>query len=405
MALLKIKRIPLFIKRFSWEMDFHEMSLLPFLMIFTNIVYMTMSLGDLEIQIVSYAVLAGVMLSSILMATLCLRSKQITGYGFWYLLFFLLLLGPTLINMQDIKNCVYTIISILLNLLIFRYYRNHLKFIICCYAIALSFCVYANFIHLITHPTLWMVEDEKTNAGYLLGYNYNQMGCRLLIALIANALCIKFSKLWGINFIAIAITSIASLLCVHSMTALSMIVVFLFFCLIPSSQLRKLASISLFTIYVLFQTLVVFSGKGIESNEFSVYIIEDVLKKDITFTGRTYLWDSAVKTIAQSPIWGWGFVDIKWYKSFMSSQAAGPHNFILSVLINGGILLLSIGIGIAYKSYNSIKHYAKEKRCQQLIFATICLYFMALMEMYPYPIMLYPLIIMFYYPYLENKEL
>lgn len=89
----------------------------------------------------------------------------------------------------------------------------------------------------------------------------------------------------------------------------------------------------------------------------------------------------------------------------MSSQAAGPHNFILSVLINGGILLLSIGIGIAYKSYNSIKHYAKEKRCQQLIFATICLYFMALMEMYPYPIMLYPLIIMFYYPYLENKEL
>lgn len=405
MSLLEIKRIPLTFKRFSWEINFHEMKLIPFLMIFVNIICMTISLPDMGMQIISYGVQGGDFLSIIFLSVLCLKDKEITRYGLLYIIFFFFLIGLSIVYLQDVKTCTYTMINILINLLIFRYYRNRLKFIICCYAIALSFCVYINFIHLITHPTLWMVEDEKTNAGYLLGNNYNQMGCRLLIALITSALSVKYSKLWGINFIAIAITSIASLLCVHSMTALSMIVVFLIFCVIPSNQLRKLATISLFTIYILFQTVVVFSGKGIENNELAVYIVEDVLKKDITFTRRTYLWDSALKTIAQSPVWGWGFVDIKWYKSFMSSQAAGPHNFILSVLINGGILLLSVGIGIAYKSYDSIRHYAKERRCQQLIFATICLYFMALMEMYPYTIMFYPFMLMYYYPYLENKEL
>ena len=56
-------------------------------------------------------------------------------------------------------------------------------FIVYCYfAIALSLCVYANFVHLLTHPMLWVLEGKKDAAGYLLGNNYNQMGCRMMIA-------------------------------------------------------------------------------------------------------------------------------------------------------------------------------------------------------------------------------
>lgn len=405
MSLLKIKRIPLYFNRISWDINFHETKIIPFLLVFVNTISMCISLASVEMQLASYATLAMTISSFLLMTLLCIRSKKVSTYGLLYFMFFVILVGLTIINMQDVKNCIYTTINVWAILLIFRYYRNKTDMIILFFGIALSFCIYINFIHLITHPSLWTNMFTKESTGYLLGNNYNQMGCRIMICLATNALCSRFSKIYLINYILLCTVSIASLSFVGSMTSLSMIVLYIAFYFTPFLRLRIFGIICFFTIYILFQTFVVFSGKGLENNQLAVYIIEDILHKDITFTQRTQMWDSALHVISKSPIWGWGFVTLDWYKSFMSSFAAGPHNFILSILINGGILLLSIGIAIAYKSYKSIRHYAKERRCQQLIFATICLYFMALMEMYPYPIMLYPLIIMFYYPYLENKNL
>lgn len=404
MSLLKIKRIPLYFKRFSWEIDFHEMKVLPFLMVFVNCVYMTMSLPALDMQLLSYAVQACVILSFVLMSILCLKDMELTRYGFLYVIFSFFLFGISIIFSQDIKNCIYTMISILLSLLIFKFYNNNVRFIIYAFAIALSFCVYANFLHLITHPTLWLIREEKEGSGYLLGFNYNQMGCRMMIALVTSAICSKFSKTGKFNFIILAIVCVASLTFVGSMTSLSSIILFLTFCILPSAKLREIGILALFVVYLLFQTFVVCSGKGLENNEFAVYIIEDVLHKDITFTHRTYMWDSALKTIAKSPIFGWGYVNMDWYRSFMSSQASGPHNFILSIFINGGILLFSLFIVIAYKSLCEMKSFFQERMGQILIFGTICLYFMALMEMYPYPIMMYLFILMFYYPYIGSKK-
>ena len=404
MSLLKIKRIPLYFKRFSCEINFHEMKVLPFMMVFFNCIYMCMSLTDFGMQLMSYATLASVLTSFFFMFLLFVKDKEMSQYGFLYVVFFIFLVGLTIVYSQDIKNCIYISISIWLNLILFSFYRNRTEMIICSFCIALTFCIYANFLHLITHPSLWLIQTEKEGAGYLLGNNYNQMGCRMMIAIASNVACIKVSKLWRINFVILIIVSIASLFFVGSMTSLSMVVVFAFFCIIPSMQLRKVGIISLFLIYVLFLTFVVFSGKGLENNETAVYIVEDILHKDITFTYRTYMWDSALRVIAESPIWGWGFASLDWYIKSMSSFAAGPHNFILSIFVNGGILLFSIFIVIVYKTFKSIKPYMSEWTGQCLIFAAICLYFMGIMEMYPYPIMFYILILMYYYPYLKNER-
>lgn len=405
MSLLKIKRIPLFFHRFSWEINFHEMTVIPFLMIFVNAVCTMMSLQMIDMQILSYAVLGGTLLSFVVMAGLLLRNRQLSQYGFLYVMFFLLMMGITIVNLQDIKNCFYTSVNVFLNLLIFRYYRDRTKMIVWSFCIALSFCIYANFLHLLTHPALWLIDKEKEGTGYLLGNNYNQMGCRMMIALATGILCAKGSKIGRLNFVALAATSVASLSFVGSMTSLSMVAVFIFFCILPSAKLRKIGILSLFTIYVLFQTFVVFSGNGLENNEMAVYIVEDVLHKDITFTHRTYMWDSALTTIGQSPVWGWGFVDMDWYKSNMTSFATGPHNFILSIFINGGILLFTLFLWIAYKSCIAMKPFFQERTGQCFIMGTICLYFMALMEMFPYPIMIYPLILMKYYRYTTSTDI
>ena len=93
----------------------------------------------------------------------------------------------------------------------------------------------------------------------------------------------------------------------------------------------KVGIVSLLGFVFIFQVLVCFQGKGIEQNPLAVYFVEDILGKDITFTGRIYMWDAAAKVFAESPLYGYGSVDKDWYywKSLIShSLDKGQDSFI-----------------------------------------------------------------------------
>lgn len=61
----------------------------------------------------------------------------------------------------------------------------------------------------------------------------------------------------------------------------------------------------------------------------------DFLGKEITLTGRTYIWTSALKKIHAAPIMGYGYGE----PAFNHYVA---HNQILELLVNGGVALLLI---------------------------------------------------------------
>lgn len=405
MSLLVFKKIPTRFQRPSMRLNLHDSLLLPFTVLFFLVLEVTISLSELGIAALSYGVLAIVLASFVAMLVLVVRDREITRFGFVHFLFFFFFISVTLVSGTDIRNAIYNSVFVWLMLLVVRYYRDRIDMVMKCITVAFSVCVLINFAHLVTHPMMWLVRETKDDTGYLFGINYNQMGCRMMVALAANALCMGRSRVWTIHFIVMAIIATASLAMVGSMTSLSMIVVFLLFCLVPSSRLRKVGIYSLFTLFVLFQVFVVFNGRGLENNDLAVYLVEDVLHKDLTFTNRTSMWESALDIISQSPLWGWGFPDADWFRSNMASSAIGPHNFILSVLINGGIILLGVYLWICAVAVRTIWPYMNERKAQLLVFAVACLWFMSLMEMYSYPIMFFPLIFMFYYPYLAaGKE-
>ena len=231
MSLFTFKRIPLYFDKISTRVSLHDMTLLPAVMIFFLVINTTLSLSALEMQLLSYAVLAMVIVSFLFMLALVMRDKEISRYGFMHFLFLLFLFAMTLVNVNDIKNDIYNSIAIGLLLLLMRYYRHRMSMILKCFTIAFTVCMWLNLFHLVTHPLLWLVEDHKDGIGYLLGDNYNQMGCRMIVALAANLMCIRYSRIWLFNFIIMAVVIIVSLLMVGSMTSLSMIVVFLVCCL------------------------------------------------------------------------------------------------------------------------------------------------------------------------------
>lgn len=73
------------------------------------------------------------------------------------------------------------------------------------------------------------------------------------------------------------------------------------------------------------------------------YIIEVILKKSITFTGRTEIWDLSFRMIKRSPIFGYGVYEgnglIWWNNGYYYS-----HNGILEVMLQGGVVALIVFI-------------------------------------------------------------
>ena len=101
---------------------------------------------------------------------------------------------------------------------------------------------------------------------------------------------------------------------------------------------------SYYAVGILFYLLFVF---GRCQKYFSI-IIEKLLHKSLSFSGRTDIWDAYVKKIMDSPIIGYGnstktemYVYIK---EFGRSYLYGPHNALLELLNAGGILLAGMFI-------------------------------------------------------------
>lgn len=74
-------------------------------------------------------------------------------------------------------------------------------------------------------------------------------------------------------------------------------------------------------------------------------LIVHVLHKDITFTGRTEIWDLTLAYLKKHWLTGSGYLTrADFHKMFPSDlfSYVHPHNFILSLLLQGGLILLVI---------------------------------------------------------------
>lgn len=357
------------------------------------------------LQPVSYAALGLVILSFVFMICLfCLRPFA-SLYDVSCYAFSLLLVSFTIINVTDIKTAIYTFCSSGLLFLLFNYYSNRIQLLIKSMAFAFSCCIYLNMLIMVLFPN-WMFMAEDAFDSFLLGGNYNQMGPRFLAAIVLNSLCIEYNWKWCINYIAIIVVAVATLVLVNSMTSFAAIILYVFISLIPSLQLRKYAAVSIFIFFVLFQMFVVFSGNSLHNNELAVYIVEDVLGKDLTFTYRTYMWDQSADYFFKSPIIGYGFLNEDWYREHMVVYGVGPHNFIYAILLYGGITLLITFFTCAFFAIKSIVK-SFDHNAMKVLLGTTILLFMMLMEVYQFFFIFLFLTIAYHYSELQpsyNKQ-
>jgi O-antigen ligase len=340
--------------------------------------------------------LAGTMFSFFLIA--CQRTITLTD--FLVISFILVITFSSLLNGTDVKEWTYLSLSICCIYFSFNFYQDNLTPLIIGLALGFSTAVFAQFYQLVTQPELWINPEKKEVTSYMLGGNYNQMGVRLLITLVLDILCIKKRHDFYFLLIPCIIACMSIPIMVGSMTAVTCIILFLLLCIIPSHRLRQMSILGLFAAVILFQLLVCFNGKGIEDNDLMVWFIEDVLDKDITFTYRTYMWDSALRIIIQSPVIGYGYPDADWYMAHMSSFAIGPHNIILAILIYGGVISISLYLFFILRSFTQLQ-VVQDYWSDVLLIGIAVLSMMMLMEAYHIGIVFTFFVLAEYYPLLH----
>ena len=91
--------------------------------------------------------------------------------------------------------------------------------------------------------------------------------------------------------------------------------------------------------------------------------ITQLLGKNLTFTGRTGIWDIVIDYISNKPLFGYGFLDYETRNYMIPFGKA--HNTFLQMIFNGGIACLCTFLITIKNAYNDRKgstgHLVKEK--------------------------------------------
>lgn len=236
-----------------------------------------------------------------------------------------------------------------------------------------------NLLTILLFPDGIAREDYYGNIYYLLGIRNGL--APLLIPLLIYAFVysgISGKKFTGKVFFFTAVVS-ATILITWSATGVAGLVLFLLFVFFVYGKKSAMLfdSLNLTVIYIAaFFGIIVFRLQSAFS-----FIIEDLLHKSISFTGRTDIWDIAIMLIKRSPIIGYGVYEGHGL-IFIRGQYYYAHNAVLEVLLQGGVLSLVFYLLIFVIAASVLYKYRKLKASQILSFGIFTVMVMMLMEAY-----------------------
>lgn len=271
-------------------------------------------------------------------------------------------------------------------------------------SIVFSFLIYLNAILLALYPDGLWIDQEWLGSGdstrYLFG-NYNQIGFVCLLGITIKAIHTFFTHKGYFSLSMLTLVSIISVLTVGSMTSTVGLCIMACY-LIVHKFIKKItfAVILYILIYLLFITFVILLGSNLENISIAANFIENVLSKEMTFSGRTGIWSNAINLINQRPWTGYGVQPIEW--NITNLGGSGTHNIWLMLLLQGGIIICSAFVIIVL--YVIRKVIATNSAELIVGVVSICvLLLMSLFETYNLP-QIFLLLQLVYYSFITKKE-
>ena len=136
------------------------------------------------------------------------------------------------------------------------------------------------------------------------------------------------------------------------------------------TKVRKLIN-AVCSHYKFILTLFVFTVIVVVNSEYFggvQLIIKNVFGKDGTFESRLFLWNRCMELFSEAPMIGYGYKSSAEYQQlFNNAYYTSPHNVVLSLLLNGGI------IGICLYAMIVVKLFKQANKSKSIIAIASCL--------------------------------
>ena len=318
-------------------------------------------------------ILAGLCIGICYLAEI-VRKRRINPIVALVAVYYGILILSTLLNQGDMKGTLlrsanFVIICMMLDLI--AVYNP--KGLISSLLIVLEAMVYLNLVTILIFPEGLYASDYFFRL-LVLGYK-NQM-----INVMLPAACFgmiryhmetegKLEKNWKawIRAFILILTTVLSAVLVHSGASILITGAMLIFWLFRAAFVDKLFN---FRNYLILNILFIFCNRYFFECKICLrFLIEDILHKNLTLTGRTVIWDRTLELIGEKPILGHGVpfyedrklqyaIETKWI-----NKAAGlhAHDRFLETLYRGGIAVDSLSCHLLTTNHYLMK-FRKLKR-------------------------------------------
>ena len=296
------------------------------------------------------------------------------GFYFLYLIFLTVVLGGTWIPIFSQAIDTFTILSIFYAGLIYDK-----KMVLQAMSVSLYFYVLLSLLTELLYPEgMWVVEGSMR---FIVGGNYNQIGICVVLALMVNMAYSDLYAHWKPLVYGLMICSIVAEFLVGSMTSMvGVTVLSLYYIFRTGTRIDRTIIFISALLFIVLQYFFVFSLNLASVNPLTRYFVEEVLGKSSNFTYRSDIWARAL-TMFDHKMWlGYGFMDADAFKSLINGKS--PHNFVLSLLLEGGFLGLFLFGNVFYTVYKKAKRTPGRLR-NLLEFGLVVILIMMLMEVYP----------------------
>lgn len=270
----------------------------------------------------------------------------------------------TAVNHGPLGLCIVYAVKFIMAFMLYENEKKDLKTflkVFCLYLFAISA---VNLGTLIVHPEgLYMAQSISATGKLMDGQrawfmsNKNGMGKYFLFLMTFSAIYdFETSRKLTFRYYTTAAVCLISIIIAHSSTSIAVTAVSIVLTLLVPVICRLKPKI--FNIYVLLAINAVLYVVFVISHNagFFKYIITDVLQEDMTFNGRTPIWDGAMARISESPLFGYGYLGSRNFRILINNiSASDAHNLILTFTVFGGIGALVIMLAIIFTMAKRIR--------------------------------------------------
>ena len=240
-----------------------------------------------------------------------------------------------------------------------------------------------------------MYNSGLFDQSWFLGFKNPQI--RTILPIVCMAL-IRAYRCRGKITLSAALLVVASAMTMvlnGSSTGLVGIAVFVFLLIMFHRKYKKLPRIfNLLTMTIitggLFLGIMAFQIQDIFS-----FLIVGVLGKDLNFTHRTGIWNTAIQLIGEKLLFGYGYLRDSDYASlFNFTVATHPHNYLLYIAMTGGALLIVVWLAGIVKASRTLNENISSIYCKVILFTLCSFLVMGLTESLVSTELLYPMVVL-----------